>query len=151
MIEIGQNLKELQVKASIIVTEAFKGKKDLVGKPYLYHLYEVANYFDSGTKEYIIGLLHDLLEDCPEWTEERLLSEGFPKEIVDAVVALTHKEGDSYEEYIHQLKKNELAIKVKISDLKHNTNIFRFWELTDKDIERLKKYHNAFKILTARK
>lgn len=67
-----------QIALNIIET-AFAGKKDKAGKPYIDHLKRVAenakNYFKGS--EYveeleIIALLHDLLEDCPEWTKQHL-------------------------------------------------------------------------------
>ena len=51
-------------------------------------------------------------------------------------------------DYLNRVKSNELALKVKISDLEDNMDIKRLNILTDKDCERLKKYHKAWIELT---
>ena len=130
-----------------IVTKAFEDKKDKVGKPYVNHLERVASKFENETLK-TIAYLHDILEDCPEWNEERL-SEIFPDSIVKAVVCLTHKEGQSYEDYISQVMTNELSILVKIEDLKDNMDLTRLESITESDIIRIKKYHSAYKRLVA--
>jgi (p)ppGpp synthase/HD superfamily hydrolase len=133
-------------KANKIIQEAFKHKVDKGGEPYVYHLNRVARRFE-GTNNIVISLLHDLLEDCPEWSEQKLRLE-FPEKIVDAVVCLTKIKGESYLDYLNRVKSNEMALRVKISDLEDNMDIKRLNILTDKDCERLKKYHKAWIELT---
>ena len=133
-------------KANKIIQEAFKDKVDKGGEPYVYHLNRVARRFE-GINTIVVALLHDLLEDCPEWGEEQLRIE-FPSKIVDAVVCLTKIKGESYLDYLNRVKSNELALKVKISDLEDNMDVKRLNILTDKDCERLKKYHKAWIELT---
>ena len=133
-------------KANKIIQGAFKDKFDKGGEPYIYHLNRVARKFE-GTNNIVVSLLHDLLEDCPEWNEEKLKLE-FPSKIVDAVVCLTKVKGESYLDYLNRVKSNEIALKVKISDLEDNMDIKRLKILTDKDCERLKKYHKAWLELT---
>jgi (p)ppGpp synthase/HD superfamily hydrolase len=89
-----------------------------------------------------IALLHDIIEDT-DYTEEQL-REDFSSRVADAVMLLTKVEGESYQEYIVRLAKNEDVRLVKIADLTHNMDITRLGKLTDKGIERLKKYHNAY-------
>lgn len=135
---------EIYHKAREIVTNAFKGKLDKGGKPYLTHLLRVSQNFEACTDEEIVALLHDLLEDCPEWTEERLREE-FSDEIVDAVICLTKKPGEYYDVYIKRVKTNLIAVRVKIADLEDNMDIKRLSKpLTHKDWERLKKYHDTW-------
>jgi hypothetical protein len=43
---------------------------------------------------------------------------------------------------------NELAIRVKISDLKDNMDVTRLPELGEYEIKRLKKYHMTYNILS---
>ncbi len=93
-----------------------------------------------------VGLLHDLIEDT-KWTEEDLRKE-FPDDVVDAVVALTKVDGENYEQYIQRVMANELAIRVKISDLKDNMDVTRLPELGEYEIKRLKKYHMTYNILS---
>ena len=129
-------------KANKIIQQAFTGKVDRGGEPYVYHLNRVARKFRN-TNNIVVSLLHDLLEDCPEWDEEKLRLE-FPDEIVDAVVCLTKVNGEPYVDYLNRVKSNDTALLVKISDLEDNMDIKRLNILTDKDFERLKKYHEAW-------
>lgn len=142
--------------ASKIIHEAFKDKKDKSGQPYTKHLYHVADKAsDCDGRSYSIdihcvGLLHDLLEDCPEWSE-KALRQLIPSHIVDAVVALTKGRNEPYADYITRVLHNEIAVLVKKADLEHNMDITRLPELTDKDIDRLKKYHKAYLRITDKK
>ena len=142
---------ELTKKAVDIVTKEFDGVKDKGGKPYIGHLMRVANGVPLGNNEIVeklttVGLLHDLIEDT-KWTEEDLRKE-FPNDVVDAVVALTKVEGESYDQYVQRVMANELAIRVKISDLKDNMDVTRLPELGEYEIKRLKKYHMTYNILS---
>lgn len=134
--------------AFAIVVPAFDEKVDLAGNPYIHHLFRV--YYsvnDENDTVRTVALLHDLLEDCPEWTKEKL-SEIFPDDIVEAVVVLTHRSSERYIDYIDRVTFNMTAIKVKIADLKDNMDVTRLDVLGDKEISRLKKYHKAYKLLT---
>lgn len=134
-------------KANDIVREAFKNKTDLGGFPYIYHLYRVADKVKDKHKP--IALLHDLLEDCPEWTYQRLLM-YFDRWIVDEVAILTKLTEESYEDYIERVKTSPIAIKVKIADLEDNMNLTRIpYTLTEREIKRFKKYHKTWLELIA--
>lgn len=139
-----------QIALNIIET-AFAGKKDKAGKPYIDHLKRVAenakNYFKGN--EYIeeletIALLHDLLEDCPEWTKQHLNVIFKNTNIVASVEKLTKKDGLNYEQYIANIRNDRFAKAVKLADLKDNMDLTRLSELTEKDIERTKKYHKSY-------
>ena len=82
------------------------------------------------------------------WTFDRLLSEGIPQTVVDALkcVTKTH-EDEEYTAFIHRAAANPIAKKVKIADLEDNMNMLRFKSLSDKDLERLKKYHLHWNML----
>lgn len=134
-------------KAVEIITKEFKNKKDKAGKPYIDHLWRVKETVHNeiwGNYELeTVALLHDLLEDCPNWNETKLL-EIFPKSVVDSVVCLTHLKNESYQTYIDRVKTNEMAKIVKIADLKDNMDITRLKTLNDSDFIRLKKYHSSY-------
>lgn len=129
-------------KAFRIVKEAFKDKFDKGGKPYINHLLSVSSRLTTD-EEKTVGLLHDLLEDCLEWNEEKLSLE-FPNNIVESVVCLTKIKGEKYSDYLDRVKTNEIALKVKISDLKDNMDITRLSKLTDKDLKRIVKYYESY-------
>ena len=79
-----------------------------------------------------------------------MLKKLFPKVIVDSVVLLTRKEGESYGQFIDRMCHNEefddsfyIARAVKIEDLNDNLDLSRLDKITDEDIDRIKKYMNA--------
>ena len=50
-------------------------------------------------------------------------------------------------DYIEQVNKNEIARNVKIADLKHNMDLSRLNNITDKDLKRVEKYKKAYDLL----
>lgn len=135
----------LTKKALKISFKAHKDQVDKAGLPYIFHPFYLANKMDD---EYSIcvALLHDVIEDG-HYTVEDLIKEGFPSEVVEAIKALTHLKEDSYFDYINKIKLISLARKVKIEDLKHNSDLSRLNEITNKDLERIEKYKKALFIL----
>lgn len=121
------------------------GQKDKAGVPYIFHVAHVAEQMDD---EYstCVALLHDTLEDT-DVTEENL-RRLFPDEIVDAVVAMTHRRHESYESYIARIKENELAVKVKLADLQHNLDTTRLAGTGVDMTKKREKYLNAVRILS---
>lgn len=136
----------LKSKALSIVEKEFKNKTDLSGEPFIGHLMRVAKNFNGEPLLEIIALLHDLIEDIPHWTIEKLKNE-FPEEISIPVILLTKTPEISYKDYISKIKYNESARLVKLADLKDNMDITRLSSLTDKDISRLRRYHSSYIIL----
>lgn len=139
------NFNELREKAAQIAIKAHKDQVDKGGHSYILHPLRVEDMCDS-PEEKIVALLHDTIEDG-DITAEYLLMQGFPHEIVDAVVSVTRNKGEDYFDFIQRCKANPIGHRVKLADIKDNMDITRLKELTDKDIERLKKYHKAYKIL----
>lgn len=58
--------------------------------------------------------------------------------------------GQSYDEYKEGVFANEDAMRVKMADLRHNTDIRRLKGVTQKDLDRLAKYNRFFMELQAR-
>ena len=58
-------------RAIAIAAEAHSGQFDKAGAPYILHPLRVMLSL-STEEERIVGVLHDLVEDCEEWTFERL-------------------------------------------------------------------------------
>ena len=133
-------------KAIEIATDAHKGQFDKSGKDYIGHPLRVME-MGRTEEEKIVGVLHDVVEDT-DWTFEMLEAEGFSKEIIDALRCVTKvSENENYDDFIERVKKNPLAVAVKINDLTDNMDIRRLPYLSDKDIKRLKKYLKAYKKL----
>ena len=138
--------------ATKLVTEGFKNETDRGGMPYIFHLFRVMHNLQSYDEELnCIALLHDAVEDNVLTLTQIHVS--FSKRIYDAVELLTHNPDlphikyISYMEYVKKLSHNLDAVRVKIADLKDNMDITRLRELTGKDLDRLTKYHIAYKFL----
>ncbi len=132
-------------RAIEIATQAHKVQVDKNGEPYVTHILRVMNAGRT-MNEKIAGVLHDLVEDT-QWTFSDLEGEGFSAEVIDAVKCLAKEENEDYNHFLHRVKKNALAIKVKINDLIDNMDIKRMNEVTAKDVARLNKYLNAYREL----
>lgn len=94
-----------------------------------------------------VALLHDTVEDT-DMTFEKLERIGFSKEITEALRLLTHDDAVPYMEYVKLIKDNELARKVKLVDLAHNSNLSRLNIIDDKVMQRVKKYKTAMELLS---
>lgn len=133
-------------RAIEIATQAHQGQFDKSGKDYIGHPLRVME-MGRTEEEKIAGVLHDVVEDS-DWTFEALEAEGFSQEIIAALKCVTKlSENENYDDFIERVKKNPLAIAVKINDLTDNMDIRRLPYLSDKDIKRLKKYLKAYKKL----
>lgn len=132
-------------KAIIIAYNAHINQKDRSGLPYILHPIHLAEQMDT-EEECIVALLHDVVEDTEVTFKE--LEKEFSKTIIDALKLLTHDKDTDYFEYIEKIKSNPLAKKVKLADLKHNSDETRLENITEKDIARNKKYVKAIKILS---
>ena len=93
----------------------------------------------------IAALLHDVVEDTDITLDD--LAKEFPKEVIDALKLLTHQRSIPYMDYVAKIKTNDIAKAVKIADLKHNSDLTRLDCITDKDLERIKKYQEALELL----
>ena len=126
--------------------DAHKNQVDKSGMPYVYHPFHLAEQMDD---EYTtcVALLHDVVEDT-DITLDDLKKEGFPKEVTDAIVLMTHDDDVPYLEYVAKIKRNPLATSVKLADLKHNSDLTRLDEVDSKALERVEKYRKAIQLLS---
>lgn len=131
-------------KAVNIAYNAHMGQYDRFGMPYVFHPIHLAESMDT-EEECICAILHDVVEDTSITFEQ--LEKEFSKVVIEALKLLTHDKKVPYNEYIIRLKDNPIAKKVKLADLKHNSDITRLNYLTPKDIIRNKKYKKAIKLL----
>lgn len=132
-------------KAMNIAYNAHNGQFDKAGVPYIFHPIHLAEQMDT-EEECIVALLHDVVEDTDVTIED--LEKEFSSVIIDAVKLLTHDKSVDYMEYVKNLKSNPIARKVKLADLKHNSDSTRLLKITDKDVERINKYSRAIELLT---
>lgn len=115
-----------------LVRAKFAGQLDRSGVPMADHMMRVASHVadeDEATQH--AAWLHDILEDT-DMTVTELISLGYPPEVIEAVVLLTHdKEFLTYPEYIDRICEsgNLRAIKVKLADQRDNKDPKRWLTL----------------------
>ena len=142
-----ENLESLYEKAVMIAQEAHKGQLDKGGNPYIEHPLYVASQVETPELK-MIAILHDTLEDS-NLTAEDLKEAGLPEEVVEAIAVLTHEDGneEAYLDYIRRVADNKMAARVKKEDLKHNMDMSRIQNPTEKDRKRRAKYEKALQLL----
>ena len=129
-------------KAIAIAAQAHQDQYDKAGAPYILHPLRMMLRMRSET-EMIVAILHDVVEDTA-WIPDQLRQTGFSEEIVQAVECLTHRDRETYDEFIARVRTNAIASTVKLADLEDNMDMRRLRTLTEKDAERLHKYHQAW-------
>ena len=139
----GQSMVNLALS---IARQAHEGQLDKAGVDYIKHPIYVASQVET-EEEKTVALLHDVLEDSSVTAEELLIA-GLPETVVTTVQVLTKQTGQDYQTYLQAVKSNPLACRVKLADLKHNSDLSRLTSITEKDRERLKKYKKAIDFLS---
>ena len=61
---------------------------------------------------------------------------GFPDEVIGALALLTHDPAVPYLDYVVQIGSNPIAKAVKLADLRHNSDLTRLDNPSDKDLAR---------------
>ncbi|HEU3761031.1 TPA: GTP pyrophosphokinase [Streptococcus pneumoniae] len=141
--------KSQATKAHEVAKKAHFGQTDRAGIDYIKHPETVASFVTTD-EEKAVAYLHDVIEDTT-LTLLDLKKEGFSKNIIEAVNILTKKKGQDYQSYLNLVKTNELARVVKLADLRHNSDLTRLPLITEKDLERNKKYSSAIRFLRTKK
>jgi len=144
------------------------------GEPRILHILRVMSK-QKTYDEMIVGVLHEMLQyTCAQ--ADDLREAGINKYIVKAVIDITRRirddknENDSYEiitehvknmdldyfesddVYYNRIKKNPLALSVKIADLEDNMDLNRIVGTpTEKDLERTAYYKKQWEMLTSEK
>jgi (p)ppGpp synthase/HD superfamily hydrolase len=136
-------------RAVAIAAEAHRDQVDKHGAPYILHPLRVMMKMTS-EEAMMAAILHDVVEDSP-WTLGQLREEGFSETVLEAVDCLTKREGEAYEVFIERVMEHPLARLVKLADLEDNMDPRRIRDITDRDWERLRKYHRAWSALRKRK
>ena len=134
-------------KALEIASRAHAGQVDKAGHPYILHPIRVMLAV-STLEESIAAVLHDTVEDT-EITPGDLESAGFSREIIDAVQALTKKDGESRLDAARRAVANPVARQVKLADVADNMDLKRIPNPTARDYERLEEYKQVRELLLA--
>ena len=151
-------------RAIEIAVEAHKGQLDKGGNLYILHPLRVMMGLDT-EDEKIVGVLHDVVEDCKGWTWDRLRSKGFSEKIIDALQSVSKtpeeevefsrlKETGSEDEvrqhyfaFVKRAAANEIGRKVKIADIEDNLDVSRIADPTADDKLRIDRYRIALDAL----
>jgi len=135
-------------RAQRIAETAHAGQVDKSGHPYINHPRRVAERL-HGDAAVAAGWLHDVLEDTPTTTDD-LRAAGIPEEVIDAVVAVTKRPGESAEDYAARVRESPIGYQVKLADLDDNTDPERLTLLDDVTRSRLEtKYDTMRSLVTA--
>lgn len=141
---------ELLSKMLHLTTNAHHGQFDRGGNPYILHVMKVMHYTKTDDEELqCIALGHDVIEDT-DTTYRDLRDAGFTDRIIDGIRALTKLPGQTYDEYKVGIFANKDAMRVKLADLRHNTDVRRLKGVNEKDLARMEKYHRFFIEITAK-
>lgn len=114
-------------------------------EPYILHPLRVMLAVD-GMQAQTAAVLHDILEDTPTDLDQ-LRAAGIPPTVLEAVLALTHRAGQTYEQYIEQVAANDIARQVKLADLAENLANNRRLPPAPTVLARIERYQNALRRL----
>ena len=137
---------DLTKKALKLCFDAHKNQVDKTGAPYVFHPFHLAEQMTDEIST-ICALLHDVVEDT-EYTFDDIRKMGFPQEVIDILVLLTHIDGVPYMEYVEKISVNSIAKQVKLADLRHNSDLTRLNIIDEKALARVDKYQKAITILS---
>ena len=133
--------KDMLAFAINVAEKAHSGQVDKAGASYILHPLRVMLVFSNETEQ-ICAVLHDVIEDT-DVTPDILRKNGFSDEVIEVLECLTKCDGESYDDFITRVLKNEIACRVKLADLFDNMNLERIANPSEKDRERIKKYEKA--------
>lgn len=113
--------------------------------PYVFHPFHLAEQMEDETTT-IVALLHDVVEDT-RYTFKHIKKLGFGDDVLEALTLLTHQKNVDYMDYVKKIKENPIATKVKLADLRHNSDLTRLDIVDEKALTRREKYLKAIELL----
>lgn len=151
-------MRELPLIAAEIAREYHAGAVDRAGVDYYEgHLCHVAAAVADDPIAVAVAYLHDVIEDrgvSAHALIEMLCVRGVPADVavrvVAAVVAMSKVPGVSYNEYLDAVAADPIAVRVKLADLRHNSDLSRLHVVSEEDVARVaKRYLPAIARLSA--
>ncbi|MHA3723567.1 HD domain-containing protein [Leucobacter sp. HY1910] len=139
----------LAARAEAIATILHRGQADKNGDDYIEHPRRVAARFDPYTEPFAhaAAWLHDTVEDCDVLPDD-LRDAGIPDVVVDVVILLTRRQGVAADDYYRVIRRDPVALHVKLADIDDNTDPARTAQLDEHTRVRLaKKYAHARAVL----
>lgn len=128
-------------KALRLAYAAHQGQTDKSGQPYIFHPYHLAEQMTDEIST-CAALLHDVVEDTSVTIDE--LEQEFPREVTEVVRLLTHEKGTDYFDYVRAIRRNPLAVKIKLADLAHNSDETRFAGCDEIPTQQLMKWREKY-------
>ncbi len=130
-----------------LAARAHAGQDRKDGAPFIVHPLRMALPFIRAGDEdrAIVALLHDVVEKS-DWSLKRLRAEGFDAAIVDAIDALSRRDGEPYLDFVRRAAADPLARPVKRADLRDNLATIRATEREDRD-DLVAKYEAGLAVL----
>jgi hypothetical protein len=133
-------------RAIAIAAAAHAGQVDKAGAPCILHPLRVMLQMDSEAGR-VVGVLHDVVEDS-DWDFEALAGEGFSTEVIDSLRAVTRSDDEDYGAFVRRAGRDPIGARVKLADLRDNSDLSRIAAPTERDHARLAKYQRAIAVLT---
>jgi (p)ppGpp synthase/HD superfamily hydrolase len=119
MSQAAQTYRDLLAKAIRVANAAHDGQSNKTGGPFIDHVRRVAEAVSDDDGK-LVAWLHDVVEKGPRWSLDELRSEGFPEDVVEAVDAMSKRDGEDYLDFVRRSVRNPLARPVKRADLMDN-------------------------------
>jgi (p)ppGpp synthase/HD superfamily hydrolase len=134
-------------KAYELARVEFRGLKRHSGEPYFYHKLAVAvilmEYLEVDDPNLVAAaLLHDLIEDIEDWTEQKLQRE-FNRDVAKLVASVTKPDKSEFGDNLHQYELvtftkviggGQRAVVLKLADRLHN--MLTLWGSPKKKLEK---------------
>jgi len=135
-------------RAIQIAVEAHAGQIDKAGQPYILHPFRIMLSLKTDEQR-IVGVLHDVVEDCEGWDFNKLRAEGFSPRIIKALRSVTKRRRghEEYNDFVRRASENEIGRHVKRADIIDNMDLLRISEPNEADFKRIARYRQAIKIL----
>lgn len=132
------------------------GQRDRGGHPYILHPLRVMERVKRfGVITQTVAVLHDLIEDSPYFSEDRLRQCGFSEVVIEALRYLERPKGMTILEAADKLAaldvKNPaavIAMRVKVADYNENSDLTRYETATEKDTFLANLYLEALQIVS---
>ena len=134
--DIDEEDQRLFAKIVLLAREAYKDMPNRNGQSYWAHFAERMDEYYRGSMKMVV-LLSGILKH-PEYTPERLIESGVPKMIVDAVDAMTQREGENLDSYIARVLDKPMIWNILDNELYDElSSIFDLPVLTEEDTARI--------------
>ena len=132
-------------RAQSIAYDAHRKYHAKGGVDFFLHAHDITKKLNT-CDEVMVGFLYGAVK-YSDLNLEKLKKEGFPRNIIKAVDAITRRDSEDYFEFINRAKKNIIGRKVIIVDISLNMNLIRESNPMAKDEINIEDYKKALAIL----